>query len=118
MHHAGFYYLKYKIDDPFLYINNSKVKVSCDCYHASVLYSKEKYTDNTFNENFLKCLLKLLPFEYKHIKLNQINFSLLKEIKLEYDSIPQNYGYAYINGEKYKLHNFIVAPLHIFRLPK
>lgn len=115
MNHSGFYYLKFKITDPFLYINKTKVKVSHNCYHACVLYAHEKAHDTLFNDNFKKSLQKLLPVQYKNIDLNQINFAHLKNIKLTCDQVPSNYGNVSICGKKYKLNNFIVEPLHIFK---
>jgi DNA topoisomerase-1 len=47
--------------------------------------------------------------------LQQINFEKLRNEKIECERIPPNYGVVKINGKKYKLTNYIVEPLHIFK---
>lgn len=116
MNHAGFCYLTFKIDAPYLTINNKKVKVSSDCYHASVLYAKEKNkSDNIFNHNFTKSWQPLFPSEYKSIQLKDVDFNALKDVHLSCAKISDKYGIVTIDGKKYKLHNYIVEPLHIFK---
>jgi DNA topoisomerase-1 len=115
MNHAGFYYLNFKFNTPILYINGNKVKVSENCFHACVLYAREKQTDKVFNDNFANSLLKLMPREFNSIKLQQIDFSKLTNYKIDCESIPSHFGFVKISGKKYKLSNYIVEPLHIFK---
>lgn len=116
MNHAGFCYLQFKIYEPYLRINDRKVKVSDECFHASVLYSKEKQkSDSKFNENFLQSWQSLLPSEYKSTTLQKVNFDILKDVKISCNTVPPEYGFVSIQGKRFRLHNYIVEPLHIFK---
>lgn len=117
MNHCGFAYLQYIIRNPLLCIKNQEIKVSNDCFLAAVLYSKTKSEkrDSVFKDNFIKSFRKLLPCEYSCIKINDIDFQRLESIVLQCKKIPQQYGKVVINNITYKLNNYIVEPLHIFK---
>lgn len=115
MNHEGFAYLIYKFTNPYLIINGTKCKVSNNCYHAAVLFSKCKEVDNIFKQNFYKSFKPLLPKEYNNCKMEVINFKALDNIRLKTKPLQSKYGNVFIGNMKYKLSNYIVEPLHIFK---
>ena len=115
MNHEGFAYLKYNILNPSLNIDNVCVKVSKDCYHSAVLYARVKNPDSIFEKNFAKSFRPLLPIRYKNVNISLIDFKSLININLTCCKIKPKYGKVYIKGKSYKLHNYIVEPLHIFK---
>ena len=115
MNHEGFAYLKYNIQNPVLFIDKTNVKVSKDCYHCAVLYARVKNPDTIFQKNFEKSFRPLLPEKFQNTTFKHIDFKKLESVVLSCCKVPSKYGKVIINGKSYKLHNYIVEPLHIFK---
>ena len=115
MIHNGFAYLEYKFPNPYLTINNKLVKVEEQCFHAAVLFSKVQSPDLKFTENFWKSFQKLLPYKYQRVQMTSINFQKLSSYTLNCSKVNGNFGYVIVKGKRYKLNNYIVEPLHIFK---
>lgn len=115
MIHSGFYYHSFKFAQTLLKIKKKSVQVSSDCFHAAVLFSKEVDPDDIFQKKFLLSFRKLLPLEYQHISLSDIQFENLRNVPIKCSKMPKHFGKARKNNILYELSHFIMEPLHIFK---
>ena len=118
MYHNGFCYVKYNFGKScYLKIKKNQLAVSENCYVACVSYSQleDSMKDSVFQKNFFKSLQNILPCKID--KLDDISFDSLKNTKISQYTCPTNnkYSFCKIDGKKYKLCNYVVEPLCIFK---
>ncbi|PSN83764.1 hypothetical protein B9Q13_04970 [Candidatus Marsarchaeota G2 archaeon ECH_B_SAG-G16] len=96
------------------------------------IMNTEKVKDEVFRSNFMKDFSKHLPKEIRNVDISQIDFSevrkaylkekirlkrnkkLSKQRKKEKEKLRKMYGFAYVDGRKVRISNWMVEPPGIF----